>query len=111
MRDVLHGVLVSYGVCRAKVEWAEVHRVVRLRVGHAERHAQKASLNRSAASQQINLDGAVAEVVAVEPNHAHTRAFADIQRVLPLDVDNRGRAPGDLPSRIFAGRRQVQIFR
>src|SRR5205823_14978057 len=67
MGDVLHGVTVALRVGRAKVEWPEVHRVVRVRIDHAEGDAEKAPLNRLAASPQVSLDDSITEVIAVEP--------------------------------------------
>src|SRR5205085_8386529 len=107
----LHGVTVALGVSGAKVEWPEVHHVVRLRIDHAEGDAEKAPLNRLAAPQQVSLDISITEVIAVEPHHTHALPFADLERVLSLDIDNRCRAAGDLPPRIFADGSQVHTFR
>lgn len=46
MGDVLHGVTAARRVSRAKVEWPEVHGVVRLRIHHAERDAGEAPVKR-----------------------------------------------------------------
>src|SRR5213593_720701 len=101
MGDVLHGVTVARRVGRPKVEWPEVHRVVRLRIDYTKRDADKASLNRLAASQHVDLDDSISKVITVEPHDAHAFAFAELERALPLGVDNRRRAADDLPSGIF----------
>src|SRR5437879_1315734 len=111
MGDVLHSVTVAHRVGRAKVEWPEVHRVVRLRIDHAERDAEKAPLNRLAASQHVSLDDSIAKVIAVEPYDTHAFPFADLKRPLPLDVHNGCRAAGDLPPWIFPDGSQVKTFR
>src|SRR5262249_33111223 len=111
MGDVLDRVTVALRVGRTKIEWPEVHRVVCLRIDHAECDAEKAPLNGLAASQYVNLDNAISKVIAVEPHDAHAWPFAELQCALPLGVDNRCRAAGDLPSRIFADGSQVQILR
>src|ERR1051326_1160994 len=111
MRNVLHGMAVALRVGRAKVEWPEVHRIVGFRVLYAECDADKTALHRLAATQYVDVDDAVGEVIAVEPHQAHTGALAELQRALSLGVHNRCRAVGNLPPRILTDSGQVEGFR
>ena len=111
MGDVLHRVTVASRVSRSKVEWPEVHRVVRLRIHDVEGDTEKAPLNGLAASQHVNFNCAVGKVITVEPHDAHACVFADLEGVLPLSINNRCGAAGDLPSRIFSDSSEVEGFR
>ena len=70
MGNVLHGVIVARRIRGAEVERPEVDGVVRIAIDHAEGNSQEASLKRLAASQHVYLDGAVAEIVALQPGYA-----------------------------------------
>src|ERR1051326_5609345 len=108
---MLYSVIVARRIGGAKIERPEIYRIVRLRIDHAKRNPEKAALNGLAPSHHVNLDRSVPKVITVEPRHTHAFALAELERALSFGVDDRRRAAGDLPARVFADGRQIQIFR
>ena len=111
MRHVFHRVAVARRVGRSKVERAEVHRIVCSRIDHVKSDADKASLNRLATAQHVEVDGAIRKIVPAEPHDTDSCAFIELERMAALDIDDRCRSSHDRPAGIPAHGGYVQIFR
>src|SRR6185503_449712 len=68
LRDVLHSVRFLFGISRAKIERAEIDRVVGCGLHYAKGHSHKTALWRRALAFRVELDGAGAELEPLKPD-------------------------------------------
>src|SRR5690348_12880481 len=102
MRHVLYRVTMPRRIARAKVEGAEIHRLVRAFIDDMERNSDKASLHRLTPPEDVHVDGSVSELVTIEPDDPHPRPFADLEGVPSFLVGDGHRPSHDFPPRVLA---------